>query len=170
MEIEVPRRNDGSRRAVDSKRREPNGLPQLLRRWSHAGDRSRCEQCSGREHMHGQIRARFRLGHAQNAVAVQGPAGGQNRSNRKREGHQPQLFVVWEYVRTPRRQRFGRCDCGESHDRDVNAAKNILRRTELSASMYGNGLSTLQVPPSRASRSPKAGIRTARTMASAPCL
>jgi putative transposase len=56
-------------------------------------------------------------------------------------------------------------DCGESHDRDVNAAKNILRRAELSASLRGNGHSPLRVPPSRASRSRKAGTRTARMMA-----
>jgi len=56
-------------------------------------------------------------------------------------------------------------DCGELHDRDINAAKNILRRAELSASVDGNERSSLRVPPSRASRSRKAGTRTARTMA-----
>lgn len=31
-------------------------------------------------------------------------------------------------------------DCGESHDRDVNAARNILRRAEIPASVSGNEL------------------------------
>jgi IS605 OrfB family transposase len=35
-------------------------------------------------------------------------------------------------------------DCGESHDRDVNAARNILRRAEESASVCGNELSHLR--------------------------
>ena len=57
------------------------------------------------------------------------------------------------------------CDCGASHDRDVNSGKNFLRRAELSASVSGNEPSSLRVPPSRVSRSRKAGTRTARTMA-----
>jgi IS605 OrfB family transposase len=56
-------------------------------------------------------------------------------------------------------------NCGESHDRDVNAARNILRRAELPASVNGNESSILPVPPRRASRSRKAGIKTARSMA-----
>jgi putative transposase len=55
--------------------------------------------------------------------------------------------------------------CGEPHDREVNAARNILRRAELPASVSGNEPKSLRVPPSRASRSRKAGIEPARTMA-----
>ena len=48
-------------------------------------------------------------------------------------------------------------DCGESHDRDVNAARNILARAEVSASVRGNeSLQKLRLP-SRASRARKAG-------------
>ncbi len=35
-------------------------------------------------------------------------------------------------------RRWTCVDCGESHDRDVNAARNILRRAEVSASVRGN--------------------------------
>jgi putative transposase len=38
-------------------------------------------------------------------------------------------------------------DCGESHDRDVNAARNILRRAEVSASVSGNELTLLRGTP-----------------------
>jgi IS605 OrfB family transposase len=55
--------------------------------------------------------------------------------------------------------------CGVSHDREVNAARNILRRAELPASVCGNESSSLRVPPSRASRSRKAGIEPVRTVA-----
>jgi len=47
-------------------------------------------------------------------------------------------------------------DCGESHDRDVTAARNILRRAELPASVCGNESSIVRAPPSRATRSCKA--------------
>jgi putative transposase len=57
------------------------------------------------------------------------------------------------------------CDCGESHDRDENAAKNILRRAEWLASAVGNESSILRVPPRRASRSRKAGTQTAGSRA-----
>jgi IS605 OrfB family transposase len=55
--------------------------------------------------------------------------------------------------------------CGDWHDRDVNAARNILRRAELPASVSGNEWSSLQVPPSRAPRSRKARREPARTIA-----
>jgi hypothetical protein len=47
-------------------------------------------------------------------------------------------------------RRWTCVDCGESHDRDVNAARNILRCAEASASVSGNEPSHLRVPPSRA--------------------
>jgi transposase len=55
--------------------------------------------------------------------------------------------------------------CGVSHDREVNGARNILRRAEWPASVSRNESSSLRVPPSRASRSRKAGIEPIRTMA-----
>jgi IS605 OrfB family transposase len=64
------------------------------------------------------------------------------------------------------RERRWLCrDCGESHDRDVNAARNILRRAELPASVSGNEPSILRVPPCRAPSSRKARTETARSMA-----
>jgi putative transposase len=57
------------------------------------------------------------------------------------------------------RVRRWRCaHCGESHDRDVNAARNLLRRAEVSASVCGNESPPLAVPPRRAPRSRQAGI------------
>jgi IS605 OrfB family transposase len=47
-------------------------------------------------------------------------------------------------------RRWVCCGCGESHERDVTAAKNILRRAELPASVHGNEPSILKVPPNRA--------------------
>jgi putative transposase len=62
--------------------------------------------------------------------------------------------------------RRWRCaNCGESHDRDVNAARNLLRRAEVSASVRGNESPHLPVPPSRALRSDKAGAPAARAAA-----
>jgi transposase len=40
--------------------------------------------------------------------------------------------------------------CREWHDRDVNAARKILRRAEVPAPVSGNELPSLRVPPSRA--------------------
>lgn len=62
-------------------------------------------------------------------------------------------------------RRWTCVDCGESHDRDVNAARNLLRRAEVSASVRGNESSSLPVPPSRAPRSREAGPTAARVAA-----
>jgi putative transposase len=62
-------------------------------------------------------------------------------------------------------RRWMCCHCGEWHDRDVNAARNILRRAELPAPMCGNESPSLRVPPSRARRSRKAGTKPIRTVA-----
>jgi IS605 OrfB family transposase len=64
------------------------------------------------------------------------------------------------------RVRRWRCaSCGESHDRDVNAARNLLRRAEVSASVRGNESPPLPVPPRRASRSRRSGTAAARAAA-----
>jgi putative transposase len=54
--------------------------------------------------------------------------------------------------------------CGDMHDRDVNAAKNILFAWRCSTSVCGNKLSPTVAPPSQASRLREAGI-SARTAA-----
>lgn len=56
-------------------------------------------------------------------------------------------------------------ECGDSHDRDVNAARLILLRGEVSPSVRGNESSPLRVPPSSASRVREAGIETAKAAA-----
>jgi putative transposase len=49
-------------------------------------------------------------------------------------------------------------ECGGAHDRDVNAAKNILFAGRCSPSVCGNKLSPSVAPPSQASRLRKARI------------
>jgi putative transposase len=57
-------------------------------------------------------------------------------------------------------------DCGESHDRDVNAARNILIGSRwYRTSVRGNKLSYSLIPPSNAYRVREAGIESARTAA-----
>ncbi len=57
-------------------------------------------------------------------------------------------------------------ECGDSHDRDVNAARNILTAGRCSPSVRGNESSSSQVPPSRLRKRPReAGIETVRTAA-----
>jgi len=56
-------------------------------------------------------------------------------------------------------------DCGESHDRDQNAARNILIGSRCRTSVRGNESSTSLVPPSSASRVCEAGTETARAAA-----
>jgi putative transposase len=48
--------------------------------------------------------------------------------------------------------------CGDMHDRDVNAAKNILFAWRCSTSVCGNELSPSVAPPSQAYRLREAGI------------
>jgi putative transposase len=52
-------------------------------------------------------------------------------------------------------------DCGESHDRDVNAARNILIGSRCRTSVGGNELSYWLIPPSKAYRVREAGIESA---------
>jgi transposase len=49
--------------------------------------------------------------------------------------------------------------CGDTHDRDVNAAKNILSAGRCSPSVDGNESSPSAAPPSPTSRRRKARIR-----------
>jgi IS605 OrfB family transposase len=50
--------------------------------------------------------------------------------------------------------------CGDMHDRDVNAARNILSAWRCSTSVSGNEPSPSVIPPSRASRPREAGTRS----------
>lgn len=56
-------------------------------------------------------------------------------------------------------------DCGESHDRDQNAARNILIGSRCRTSVRGNESSPSPVPPRSASRAREAGTETARAAA-----
>jgi IS605 OrfB family transposase len=52
-------------------------------------------------------------------------------------------------------------DCGESHDRDVNAARNILIGSRSRTSVSGNEQSSWLIPPSHVYRVREAGIESA---------
>jgi len=52
-------------------------------------------------------------------------------------------------------------DCGELHERDVNAARNILIGSRYRTSVYGNEQSPWLIPPSNAYRVREAGIESA---------
>jgi putative transposase len=56
-------------------------------------------------------------------------------------------------------------DCGELHDRDVNAARNILIGSRSRTSMRGNESSHWLIPPSSAYRVREAGIEMDRAVA-----
>ena len=56
-------------------------------------------------------------------------------------------------------------ECGDSHDRDVNAARLILLRGEVSPSVRGNESSHVRPPPSSASRAREAGTEVANAAA-----
>jgi IS605 OrfB family transposase len=56
-------------------------------------------------------------------------------------------------------------DCGESHDRDQNAARNILIGSRCRTSVRGNGSSPWLVPPNSAYRVCEPGTQAARAAA-----
>jgi putative transposase len=56
-------------------------------------------------------------------------------------------------------------ECGDSHDRDVNAARNILIGSRCLTSVRGNGSPPLRVKPSQTSRQCEAGTERVGTAA-----
>ena len=56
-------------------------------------------------------------------------------------------------------------DCGKSHDRDVNSARNTVIGSRCRTSVRGNELSYSLIPPSNAYRVREAGMESARTAA-----
>jgi hypothetical protein len=77
------------------------------------------------ENPDGQVRAGCRMGYAQDTTAVQGPEG---------------LVRTWV------------CSaCGHTHDRELNAARNILSAGRCSPSISGNESSLSSQPPSQIS-------------------
>ncbi|WP_084766208.1 zinc ribbon domain-containing protein [Nitrococcus mobilis] len=56
-------------------------------------------------------------------------------------------------------------DCGESHDRDGNAARNILARAKVLAPVRGNESPASPVPSSSAPGARETGTKTTRTTA-----
>jgi IS605 OrfB family transposase len=60
-------------------------------------------------------------------------------------------------------------DCGESHDRDVNAARHILIGSRCRTSVRGNEPSTWVIPPSRVYRARAARIQPRRRHEHQPC-